>query len=68
MRKRALLVPWWLEDGTELCPFCHHLYIYETEHRCSKCDQASCEHCGSFHTTNCSHCAEDDSLDIELEI
>lgn len=37
--------PWWLEVGTEVCPACNHLYLYETEYRCFDCDGPLCPMC-----------------------
>lgn len=45
MTKLRLLKAWWLEDGTEICPICNQLYLYETEYRCVDCDGPSCENC-----------------------
>jgi hypothetical protein len=45
MRNPRLVNPWWLEPGTEICPTCHHVYLYETEYRCADCDVARCGNC-----------------------
>jgi hypothetical protein len=37
--------PYWLEDGTESCSACTHLYVYEMEYRCVACDRGVCCHC-----------------------
>lgn len=37
--------PWWLEEGTEDCGFCHHRYWYEVEVRCVACDRPGCPEC-----------------------
>jgi len=70
MANRRFLQPWWLEVGTEICPICHHLYLYETEYRCDHCDGARCSDCDDAAQTNCLSCAngQEDSLEIELEV
>src|SRR5215813_7512870 len=45
MPKSRDSAPWWLSPGTETCPVCHQLYLYETEYRCEECDGPMCEHC-----------------------
>jgi hypothetical protein len=45
MAKARVVSPWWLETGTELCPACNQLYLYETEYRCSDCDGPLCSDC-----------------------
>ena len=45
MKKGRNALPWWLEVGTELCPNCHQLYLYETEYRCADCDAPMCDAC-----------------------
>src|SRR4030095_13803408 len=45
MPKSRVLEPWWLLPGTEMCPVCHQLYLYETEYRCADCDGPTCENC-----------------------
>jgi len=45
MPKSRHLTPWWLSPGTEICPVCHQLYLYETEYRCEDCDGPMCENC-----------------------
>jgi len=45
MAKAQAVMPWWLENGTEICSICHHLYLYETEFRCSDCDGPTCPNC-----------------------
>lgn len=37
--------PWWLDDGTESCHGCSHLYVYQMEFRCVACDRGICCHC-----------------------
>ena len=49
MNKRTT-IPYWLNDGTELCPACTHLHVYETVLRCTGCDRAVCPHCAVVHT------------------
>jgi hypothetical protein len=41
----AAAPPWWAEGGSERCPSCERLYVYEMEVRCANCDQPSCPHC-----------------------
>jgi hypothetical protein len=57
MAKRADSRPWWLEDGTEICSVCHHLYLYETEYRCSDCDGGVCAECIELTFMTCVPCA-----------
>jgi hypothetical protein len=45
MPRSRLVNPWWLEPGTEICPACHQLYLYETEYRCFDCDGPRCQNC-----------------------
>jgi hypothetical protein len=45
MQKSRRELPWWLEVGTEVCPACNHLYLYETEYRCFDCDGPLCPMC-----------------------
>ena len=45
MPKSRDSAPWWLSPGTETCPVCHQLYLYETEYRCGECDGPMCENC-----------------------
>ncbi len=45
MVKQRAAMPWWLDDGTEICPACKQLYLYETQFRCSDCDGPSCGEC-----------------------
>jgi hypothetical protein len=70
MAKRRFLQPWWLEVGTEICPVCHHVYPYETEYRCKKCDGPVCETCLEPTHKVCKSCAKENesSIDIEIEI
>ena len=70
MPKRQQLKPWWLEQGTEVCPICSHLYPYQTEYRCSDCDGAVCPNCIDLETMTCIPCSDSDgiSIDIELEV
>jgi len=58
MVKRSFSRPWWLEDGTEICSVCHHLYLYETEYRCSECDGAVCTECVVVASVTCLPCDE----------
>ena len=57
MAKGSHSRPWWLEDGTEICSVCHHLYLYETEYRCSDCDGAVCSECIELTLMSCFPCA-----------
>lgn len=45
MRKSKLNRPWWLEDGTDICPACNQAYAYQTEYRCVACDGPVCAMC-----------------------
>jgi hypothetical protein len=45
MPRTRLVNPWWLEPGTEICPTCHQVYLYETEYRCTDCDGPRCQNC-----------------------
>ena len=45
MRKTANKLPWWLEQGVEICPACNHTYVYQTEYRCEVCDGPVCSIC-----------------------
>lgn len=38
-------VPWWVEGGSETCPFCLQSYVYELEIRCHDCDSPLCPQC-----------------------
>lgn len=38
-------MPWWLDDGEEVCEHCLQRYAYEVEVRCVACDAALCPHC-----------------------
>jgi len=58
MAKRSYSTPWWLEDGTEICSVCHHLYIYETEYRCSECDGGVCSECVDMTSMSCLLCSD----------
>gem|GEM_PF-957212 len=37
--------PWWLDEGSELCPACSHAYVIQTEYRCVACDGPLCGMC-----------------------
>ena|SRR5204863_5751132 len=37
--------PWWLDEGTEVCPACSHAYVIQTEYRCVACDGPMCGLC-----------------------
>lgn len=45
MVELRIVQAWWLEAGTEVCPACHHLYLFETEYRCADCDGPICSDC-----------------------
>jgi len=64
MAKRSYSKPWWLEDGTESCSVCHHLYLYETEYRCSECDGAVCPGCVELTLMICLPCSETDEHSV----
>jgi hypothetical protein len=53
--------PYWLDDGTETCSSCSHVYVYEMECRCAACDRGICCHCVGAATRRsdvlCSECA-----------
>ena len=51
MRKTKQNAPWWLEEGTEICPACSHTYVIQTEYRCVACDGAICAMCVETVTT-----------------
>ncbi|HET7273604.1 MAG TPA: hypothetical protein VFI91_00370 [Longimicrobiaceae bacterium] len=38
-------IPYWLDDGTEMCESCTHLHILQMEYRCVACDRPLCVHC-----------------------
>lgn len=40
-RERA----WWLEAGSEICPFCEVRYQAEAASYCSACDRPICQTC-----------------------
>ncbi len=44
MTSRSLESVWWLE-GSEICPFCDHRYVWEMEVRCVDCDRPVCPVC-----------------------
>jgi hypothetical protein len=73
MAKRGFLQPWWLEVGTEICPVCHHMYPYETEYRCARCDGPVCSTCLEPTRKVCTPCSQsnddaEDYIDIEFEV
>lgn len=43
--ERASTIAWWLEEGSEECPFCLQSYHYEVEVRCVDCDRPMCPQC-----------------------
>ena len=45
MAKRKQNAPWWLDEGTEVCPACSHTYAIQTEYRCVECDGPLCGMC-----------------------
>ncbi|MCM3902880.1 MAG: hypothetical protein ND866_14335 [Pyrinomonadaceae bacterium] len=65
---------WWLEPGTEICPGCHQLYLYETEYRCTDCDGPMCSDCASGRESGvicatCVACADQEGdRDVEQEV
>ncbi len=68
MAKLRLASPWWLEPGTEICPACHHLYLYETEYRCADCDAPRCPNCVQVERalTLCLECIDFSELEAEV--
>jgi len=44
MEERQAL-PWWIQEGMEICGFCLQRYSYEVEYRCTACDRAVCPMC-----------------------
>lgn len=51
---------WWQHGGTERCPHCTHLYVYEMEYRCRLCDAPVCPACVTIRTRSlvlCPSCA-----------
>jgi hypothetical protein len=36
---------WWLEPGTETCPFCEVRFQFEAACYCSECDEPICPAC-----------------------
>ena len=62
------LQAWWLETGTEICPSCHQLYLYETQYRCEDCDGPTCSDCvqqSESLTMVCPTCVECNESDVE---
>jgi hypothetical protein len=49
--------PWWLDEGTEVCPACSHPYAIQTEYRCVICDGALCAMCVEVTVENEIACA-----------
>src|SRR6266498_3165553 len=45
VKKTKQNLPWWLEQGVEICPACGHTYVYQTEYRCVECDGPVCSVC-----------------------
>jgi len=45
VRKTKQNAPWWLDEGTEICPACSHTYVIQTEYRCAECDSVICAMC-----------------------
>jgi hypothetical protein len=63
-RKSQLELPWWLEDGTEICPACGQTYVYETGYRCAGCDMPICSICVEYEVAAellCQICVECES-------
>lgn len=59
---------WWLETGTEICPACHQLYLYEAEYRCGDCDGPICSECAQQSkslTVVCATCVECTDSEVE---
>lgn len=57
--RERLTSPWWLDDdGSEECPHCGQIYVYEVEFRCGACDSPSCPCCAMFDQLDvCRECA-----------
>ena len=67
MQKSRRELPWWLEAGTEVCPACNHLYLYETEYRCFDCDGPLCPMCVVEKTAvhiSCPTCCDDSKAEV----
>lgn len=43
MKRKAL--PWWLEPGPEICPFCEGRIHFEALLFCATCDRPVCTTC-----------------------
>jgi hypothetical protein len=59
----AAPLPWWLSGGSERCPRCLQLYLYEVEVRCVSCDGPLCPLCSvelslTVQQACCGHCRE----------
>lgn len=53
--------PWWLEAGSESCPFCEVRYQFEIAYHCVECDRPVCPACVTeIHTTRRVYCPECD--------
>ncbi|MCF8060901.1 MAG: hypothetical protein K9M82_00155 [Deltaproteobacteria bacterium] len=51
-------LPWWIDGGGEICPFCGQAYAYEMELRCVLCDAPVCPFCASeAYECACPDCA-----------
>jgi len=64
VQKTKQNTPWWLEEGTEICPACSHAYVIQTEYRCGACDGPLCGFCveETFETEIiCRGCAAEES-------
>jgi hypothetical protein len=69
MAKLRRVQAWWLEEGTEICPACNQLYLYETEYRCVDCDGPMCSQCVPVKQTLtivCPTCLEYPEAEVEV--
>jgi len=44
-KKSRGILPWWLDEGTEVCSACKQTYAFHTEVRCVDCDGPMCPFC-----------------------
>lgn len=50
-------LPWWLEEGTESCPFCGNRFHFEALVYCRDCDRPICPAClVEGHRVRCPEC------------
>ena len=63
VKARAAGKPWWLDEGTEICPACLQPYAHHAARRCAHCDTALCPACieAEFEQdARCGNCAAGD--------